>query len=267
MRAGLLTSGAPAALIDEAAALGLPLWNAAPAEATHMLRWQDGRLELAPLNDQGVVCVDFVTGAAAHRRKFGGGRGQPVAKAVGIKGDYLPRVLDATAGQGRDAFVLASLGCEMTLIERSPVAFLLLKDGLARAAADMETREIAARMTLIHADAREWLQNALSPTPLPQAGEGQSLLPASLLTSFDVVFLDPMFPEPDKRAKSKKEMAAFQQIIGGDEDADVLLEPARRLAGKRVIVKRPRHAPHLAGVKPNFVFEGESTRFDGYLPL
>ena len=265
MRAGLLTSGAPAALIDEAAALGLPLWNAAPAEATHMLRWQDGRLELAPLNDQGVVCVDFVTGAAAHRRKFGGGRGQPVAKAVGIKGDYLPRVLDATAGQGRDAFVLASLGCKMTLIERSPVAFLLLKDGLARAAADAETTAIAARMTLIHADAREWLLAAVN----AGADEDRSLLTPhpSPLTPFDVIFLDPMFPEPDKRAKSKKEMAAFQQIIGGDEDADVLLEPARRLAGKRVIVKRPRHAPHLAGIKPNFVFEGESTRFDGYLPL
>ncbi len=39
----------------------------------------------------------------AHRRKFGGGRGEAVAKAVGIKGDYLPDVVDATAGLGRDA--------------------------------------------------------------------------------------------------------------------------------------------------------------------
>ncbi|XPE60710.1 class I SAM-dependent methyltransferase [Shigella flexneri] len=39
-----------------------------------------------------------------------GGRGEAVAKAVGIKGDYLPDVVDATAGLGRDAFVLASVG-------------------------------------------------------------------------------------------------------------------------------------------------------------
>jgi 16S rRNA (guanine1516-N2)-methyltransferase len=250
MHTGLLGCDTPAALQEEASQLGLPVWDEAPAGASHALRWHSERLELISLHEKSVVCVDFVTGAAAHRRKFGGGRGQPVAKAVGIKGDYLPRVLDATAGQGRDAFVLASLGCEITLIERSPVAYLLLKNGLARATLDTETEEIAARMTLIHADARQWLLAQIPDCP-----------------RFDVIFLDPMFPEPDKRAKSKKEMAAFQTIIGGDEDADALLEPARRLAGKRVIVKRPRHAPHLAGVKPNFVFEGESTRFDGYLPL
>ncbi|WP_187649121.1 class I SAM-dependent methyltransferase, partial [Escherichia coli] len=52
----------------------------------------------------GGIFVDFVGGAMAHRRKFGGGRGEAVAKAVGIKGDYLPDVVDATAGLGRDAF-------------------------------------------------------------------------------------------------------------------------------------------------------------------
>jgi hypothetical protein len=54
----------------------------------------------------------------AHRRKFGGGRGEAVAKAVGIKGDYLPDVVDATAGLGRDAFVLASVGCRVRMLER-----------------------------------------------------------------------------------------------------------------------------------------------------
>ncbi len=245
---GLLTSNAPASIQQQADALGLPLWDTPPATASYVLQWADHHLELVPLQDKGVVWVDFVGGALAHRRKFGGGRGQPVAKAVGIKGEYVPRVLDCTAGQGRDAFVLATLGCYVTLLERSPVAFLLLQDGLRRALEDAEIAPIAARMQLIQADARQWLNN-------PEGAE------------FDVVYLDPMFPEPDKRAKSKKEMAAFQTLIGGDVDADVLLAPARRLAQKRVIVKRPRHAPWLAGEKPNFVFEGESTRFDGYLPI
>lgn len=245
---GLVTSGVPVKLCEQAQACGLPLWEIAPDEAAYALRWEADHLELVPLQDKGTVWVDFVGGALAHRRKFGGGRGQPVAKAIGIKGDYLPHLLDCTAGQGRDAFVLASLGCEVTLLERSPVAWLLLDDGLRRAREDAQTAEIAERMTLIRADAGKWLLNP------PQD------------IAFDVVYLDPMFPEPDKRAKSKKEMAAFQTLIGGDVDADSLLEPARRIAGKRVIVKRPRHAPWLAGVKPNFVFEGESTRFDGYLP-
>ena len=64
----------------------------------------------------GGIFVDFVGGAMAHRRKFGGGRGEAVAKAVGIKGSYLPDVVDATAGLGRDAFVLASVGCRVRML-------------------------------------------------------------------------------------------------------------------------------------------------------
>lgn len=245
---GLLSEGMPPAWLAQAEEYGLPRWDTPPQEAEYVLRWQAEHLELAPTQEKGAVWVDFVGGAQGHRRKFGGGRGQPVARAVGLKGDYLPRVLDATAGLGRDAFVLASLGCPVVMLERSPVACLLLQEGLQRAQADADTAAIVARMTLCHSDARRWLEQA----------------PAD--ATFDVVYLDPMFPEPDKRAKSKKEMSAFQALIGGDADADALLAPARALAGKRVIVKRPRHAPWLAGEKPNFVFDGESTRFDGYLP-
>lgn len=242
----LHVEGMPAVLLQTIENLSLS--SIAPENASHMLRWHEAHLEIAPIHGKGAVWVDFVGGAQAHRRKFGGGRGQPVAKAIGIKGDFLPRVLDCTAGQGRDAFVLASLGCEVVMLERNPIAYLLLQDGLQRAKQDPETATIAARISLLHADAKAWLEN-----------------PAQ--TGFDVVYLDPMFPEPDKRAKSKKDMAAFQILVGGDPDADALLLPARKLAGKRVIVKRPRHAPWLADEKPNFVFEGESTRFDGYLPL
>ena len=61
-----------------------------------------------------------------------------IAKAVGIAQGVRPRVLDATAGLGKDAFVLASLGCEMSLIERQPLIGALLEDGLARGADDFD---------------------------------------------------------------------------------------------------------------------------------
>nr|WP_314900252.1 class I SAM-dependent methyltransferase [uncultured Deefgea sp.] len=252
---GLIQHNAPAALITQATQMGIAIWTLPDEGATHILQWNEEHLELVTIGEKAAVYVDFVGGAAAHRRQFGGGRGQPVAKAVGIKGDYIPRVLDTTAGLGGDAFVLASLGCTMTLIERTPVAYLLLSDGLKRAAADTHTAEIAARMSLHFGDGREWLtERAAGNGPLAQQ-------------EFDVVYLDPMFPEPGKRAKSKKSMAAFQTLIGGDEDADALLAPARLIAKKRIIVKRPRHAPLMAGARPDFVFDGESTRFDGYLPI
>ena len=62
----------------------------------------------------------------------------------------------------------------------------------------------------------------------------------------------------------KKEMRVFQSLVGPDLDADGLLEPARLLATKRVVVKRPDYAPPLANVAtPNAVVT-KGHRFDIY---
>ncbi|WP_313048023.1 16S rRNA (guanine(1516)-N(2))-methyltransferase RsmJ [Atlantibacter subterraneus] len=196
----------------------------------------------------GGIFVDFVSGAMAHRRKFGGGRGEAVAKAVGIKGDYLPDVVDATAGLGRDAFVLASVGCHVRMLERNPVVAALLDDGLARGYQDPEIGPwLRERLHLIHASSLTALENIM---PRPQ-----------------VVYLDPMFPHKQKSALVKKEMRVFQSLVGPDIDADGLLEPARRLATKRIVVKRPDYAPPLAGVATQSAVTTKSHRFDIYPPL
>ena len=93
---------------DLAEQLGLPLADelAQPAELVLRLA-EDGLSLLSTAADApGAVRVDFVEGALAHRRQYGGGAGQMVARAVGIRGSIRPAILDATAGLGRDAFVL-----------------------------------------------------------------------------------------------------------------------------------------------------------------
>ena len=196
----------------------------------------------------GGIFVDFVSGAMAHRRRFGGGRGEAVAKAAGVKGDYLPDVVDATAGLGRDAFVLAAIGCRVRMLERHPVVAALLEDGLQRGYQDEEIGGwLRDRLTLIHAPSAQALGDI---TPAP-----------------DVVYLDPMYPHRQKSAMVKKEMRVFQSLVGADEDADALLEPARRLAKKRIVVKRPDYAPPLAGVATQSAVVTKSHRFDIYPPL
>jgi 16S rRNA (guanine1516-N2)-methyltransferase len=196
----------------------------------------------------GGIFVDFVSGAMAHRRKFGGGRGEAVAKAVGIKSGYLPDVIDATAGLGRDAFVLAALGCRVRMLERHPVVAALLDDGLRRGYQDAEIGGwLRDRLTLLHAASQQALSDI---TPAP-----------------DVVYLDPMYPHRQKSAMVKKEMRVFQSLVGADDDADALLEPARRLAKKRIVVKRPDYAPPLAGVVTQDAVVTKSHRFDIYPPL
>jgi 16S rRNA (guanine1516-N2)-methyltransferase len=227
---------------------GLSDWlSAHPLFALHYDR--DG-LALTKTDEPklGAIRVDFVSGAAAHRRKFGGGKGQAIAKAVGLnKGKGItPHVLDGTAGLGRDAFVLASLGCKVTLHERHPIVAALLYDGLERAYLDAEIGNwMAERMQLAF-------------------GSSHQLLP-DVSSDIDIVYLDPMFPHRDKSAAVKKEMRVFQSLVGSDSDADDLLSPALALASKRVVVKRPDYAPFLQDKKPSMQITTKKNRFDVYV--
>jgi 16S rRNA (guanine1516-N2)-methyltransferase len=201
---------------------------------------------------QGVsIRADFHGPTVTYRRKQGGGKGQMIAKAVGVRGGVYPQVLDATAGLGGDGFVLASLGCTVTLLERVPVVRALLEDGLLQAnrfssESDLELQQVLARMTLLEADALDYLRTVA-------ASE-----------SVDVVYLDPMFPVRTKSALVKKEMRLFHTLVGTDPDADGLLNAALNCARYRVVVKRPRIAPRLAGPAPSHVLEGKSNRYDVY---
>lgn len=200
--------------------------------------------ELGP-SAAGPVRVDFVEGALAHRRQFGGGAGQSIAKACGLQPGIRPYVLDATAGLGRDAFVLASLGCRVSLLERQPVVAALLADGLERARLDLQLAPIIERMSLIEGDSIDCLRSWAGTPP-------------------EVIYLDPMFPEREKTALVKKEMRLFKPLVGADLDAPKLLEAALALASHRVVIKRPRKAPPVAGTQPSYALEGKSSRFDIY---
>lgn len=250
MKSAVVTVSTPdltAAAKQLAERLSLPF---APAPETGLaLVLTPQRLELRQPDQprQGAVLVDFVGGAVAHRRKFGGGRGQAIAKACGLKKGALPHVLDATAGLGRDAFVLASLGCRVDMIERSPVVAALLEDGLARAGQDPEIGGwVRERMTLRQGSALELLGDWPGDRP-------------------EVIYLDPMFPHRDKSALVKKEMRVFQALVGADPDADALLPAALALASRRVVVKRPDYAPWLNQHKPHSAITTKKNRFDLYI--
>ena len=62
-------------------------------------------------------------------------------------------------------------------------------------------------------------------------------------------------------------MHAFRALVGDDEDTSTLLLPARKAATFRVVVKRARRAPYLAGVEPSGMLHGKTTRFDLYAPI
>lgn len=196
----------------------------------------------------GPVVVDFGSSAMRHRR--GAGHNELLGRAVGVGKKPALQVLDATAGLGRDSFILADLGCTVSMAEREPVVAALLRSGILRAqrANDTWLRQAMARMSLSQADAREF--------------------EPAMLAGIDVIYLDPMFPGRLKSAAVKKEMALFQLLLHGTaavDDADALLLWAMQQPVARVVVKRPPKAACLAGRVPSHNIGGKAVRYDVYV--
>ncbi|MCK9493998.1 MAG: class I SAM-dependent methyltransferase [Dehalococcoidia bacterium] len=193
------------------------------------------------------VRADFLEGRMAARIRDAHRGEARLATALGLKKlPTTPLVLDATAGLGRDSVLAAALGCEVIACERSPIVALLLRDALVRADGG-GLRDLAGRIEVRDADAREVL--------------------AALEESPDVVLVDPMFPERPGAAKPQKEMQLLQRLLGPDtpEDTAALLDAALQHATRRVVVKRPPHAPPVGDRKPSFTVEGKAVRYDVYV--
>ncbi len=193
----------------------------------------------------GPVKVEFGSSAMRHRRR--GGHNELLGKAVGLGKKSAIRLLDATAGLGRDSFVLADLGCYVTLCERNKLIAQLLASELVKATHSLDSwlRGVAARMQLHRGDALT--------------------LDDKVLKEIEVIYLDPMFPERGKQAKVKKEMALFHQLLGAGDDSDELMLWALDQDVARVVVKRPPKAPELAGHKASHVIAGKAVRYDVYV--
>lgn len=189
--------------------------------------------------------VDFVKGAVAHRLRFGGGRGQALAKAMGLRAGKTPMIIDATAGLGRDSFLLASLGAQVILIERSDTMHALLADGMERAAREGgEFQDIISRMTLLKGDAKDFLPEL----------------------SGEAILIDPMHPPRKNSALVKQELRQVREIVGTDDDAVDLVRVALRHARNRVVLKWPAKADPMEGLRAcSHQICGKTTRYDVFM--
>jgi 16S rRNA (guanine1516-N2)-methyltransferase len=227
------------------------------------LLFHDDLVELYDRQLNTAISIDFINGQLAHRQQYGGGRGQAIAKAVGLKSGVTPSILDTTAGLAGDAFVLATLGCPIILIERSPVLFLLIDDAVQRAALSERFQTILRQgFHLINMDANEYISTALISTSIKTDEIGDSKI--AQVTPPDVIYIDPMYPERKKSALVKKDMQILQRLHGQDDSAADLLENALLFARKRVVVKRPVNAETLNERIPNTCIKSKKTRYDIY---
>ncbi|MFO1258034.1 MAG: class I SAM-dependent methyltransferase [Gammaproteobacteria bacterium] len=188
--------------------------------------------------------IDFADPHLQFRIKRARHQGDPLLKAFGLKPIHPAHIVDATAGLGQDAFVLAALGHTITLFEKHPNIHSLLVDALQRAEQKADLLDIVRRITLYSGDACEGL--------------------SKLNFKPEYIYLDPMFPEKKKSALSKQSMEILKQICDLSEQPE-LLTAARQFALKRVVVKRPIHAPALGDQTASFSHRYQSCRFDVYV--
>lgn len=221
-------------MIDEAKPLDNDRWYLVPSDSGLSLsqRQSDG-----PKN----IRVDFAKPQLKRR-----GQNELLFKALGVRRRTPYYVIDATAGMGIDAFVLAQAGCQVTLIERATLVAALLEDGIARARQTPAIESIAARMHLEQGDAITLLSRL--------AREQQP----------DVIYLDPMFPQRNKSALPKKAMQSLQALVGDDNDQAQLLDAALQVARFRVVVKRNNKVKAIGGLAPSYSLQGKQIRYDVY---
>ncbi len=231
--------------------LNLPFYrNFAEAQTDLILAYTDYGLKLHLFSTKSkkntsLLFVDFVHGKNKYRLINNFTTKQPLARAAGIKPGFRPVLLDATAGLGADAFVLAILGCTVTLIERSPLVAAILSDGLKRGLEDNSIRKIIQHMSLHYGDTLNVLHT------LPDI--------------FHTIYLDPMYPHRTTSALNKQTMRTLRDLVGDDTDAELLLDFALQRATQRVVVKRPQNAPLLSKIKPSHTITMKNSRFDIYL--
>lgn len=216
--------------------------------------------------DEGLVLTDGVLTLRGdltrmiRRVKQGNLQRELLVRAARIKGaDRRLRAVDATAGLGEDALLLAAAGFEVDLFERNPIIAALLQDTLRRAAGVSGLAEAVSRMHFHEGDSISALSSLGDDGTNPDDDTSRS---GGNLLHPDVIYLDPMFPARQKSAAVKKKFQLLHKLEGPCEDQEELLQAALDAHPRKIVVKRPLKAPCLAGVKPAYELSGKEIRYD-----
>lgn len=190
--------------------------------------------------------LDFTADSLLWRVAHSGRHSEASARAV-LGKDESPRVFDATAGLGRDSFILQCCGAKVLMFERNPVVWALLYDALLRARGDTQFMEGL-------------------PNGLPELAPLGSVLEHPECGNAGIIYYDPMFPPRRKSAQVKKEMQILHAVVGADQDSDDILPRLLARASKRVVVKRPADASCVAAgaLQRSGFADGKACRFDIY---
>lgn len=176
-------------------------------------------------------------------------RNQPLGRAVvdraSRRAGASHTIIDATAGFGHDAFMLACMGHTVTAIEHNPVIHFILENSIRNAESDpVLSTAVQDRLGLIQGDSVDILSHH---------------------DPVDMVYLDPMFGEGDHGSALPKKRAQLLRLLAAPPGNDrELFDAAMCCATRRVVVKRAAgDKPLIPG--PDHHVAGKIARYDVYL--
>lgn len=152
------------------------------------------------------------------------------------------KIIDMTAGWGKDGLLMAHAGSHVTMLEQHPYMAALLMDAWHHLA----SVELKSRIEIVWTSAHDYL----------------SLL--SLERYPDVIYCDPMHPVRQKSALVKKHLQILQQLVPPNEDVIELIQLAQEKCKQRVVLKWPQK--QCAPLCSMGSIPGKTIRFDLYPP-
>ena len=152
------------------------------------------------------------------------------------------KILDCTAGFGRDGFILARYGFSVTMIEKNPITILLLRNGIRKLTQKFKINE---RLKLLYGDSYEYLRlsNEL----------------------YDYIYIDFMFNKFKNSSLSSKNDEALKLITNDRENRVRLLDIAKNKCKYRVVEKNHKHLPSIDNINPDYQVKTKLLRYDIFL--
>ena len=185
--------------------------------------------------------VDFLSGSMGWRLKRTEHE-TSIKKAIGKNKEDIT-IFDGTAGLLSDTIIFLALGHKVVACEQSKIIFLLVNNAIERAKPELPFLENLLFL------------NAKSETQYKETD------------NIDIVYLDPMYPEPSKNLLRSGDISTINHILDIEniaDDGDAVFFDIKNSNFKKIILKRPIKAD-IIDKNINYQVKGKSTRFDIYI--
>lgn len=161
-------------------------------------------------------------------------------KAIGYGGESSKKILDCTAGLGHDAFILALLKQNVTVVEKNMGLCILFELALENLPQTPYFQEAKERITIINDDSASFVDK---------------------LFDYDVIYIDPMFEDRGNAGRSGMMSLISDYLDDFTDVSDILI----RSKFNRLVIKRQKQFKQSGKIAPSFILHGKSINFHVFI--